>query len=139
MRFGKQVQGETVRFCRIKRKGTHNCRVVWFDNNEEQLLPISAVTECSAVEAGYPTPSSTDSSLTETPLGDVEAPSRFPASLTGAELVQMMQAYQVTTKELASRLGISTERIREARSEGIDDPAATELWISTIQGEPVVA
>jgi hypothetical protein len=136
MRFAKQVNGESVRFCRIKRMGTKNCRVVWLDNNEEQLVPVTAVAECPAVEANG------DGALpeagTEAVVG-VSTETPYPTQISGDELCRMMRNYQVSAKELAVRLGIPTDQVREARSTGLNDPKLTLKWITAIQLQPEAA
>ena len=129
MRFAKFVDGSSVRFCRVKRRGTRNCRVVWLDSNEEQLMPITAVTECSAVEAG---------AANEAPVVGADASALpptdgYPTQISGEDLCRLMKAHQVSVKDLATYLNVPTERIREARANGIDDPLNTLKWITMIE------
>ncbi len=129
MRFAKYVDGSNVRFCRVKRRGTKNCRVIWQDTNEEQLMPMSAVRECSAVEAGaIPQLSGAGAVGSTLPTGE------YPTQISGEELCQLMKEHNVSVKDLATYLSVSTERIREARSNGLDDPLNTLKWITMIQG-----
>lgn len=132
MRFAKHVDGLNVRFCRVKRRGTKNCRVIWLDNNEEQLMPMTDVMECSAVEAGAAPSVSTPE------LGDSIslAANEYPTQISGEELCRLMKEHQVTVKDLATYLNVSTERIREARVNGIDDPLNTLKWITMIENAP---
>lgn len=129
MRFAKVVDGSNVRFCRVKRRGTKNCRIVWLDTNEEQLMPMSDVTECSAIDAG---------AATAPPVVEGEdiclAPNDgYPTQITGEDLCRLMKEHQVSVKELATYLNVSTERIREARANGIDDPLNALKWITMIE------
>ncbi|MFN0019496.1 MAG: hypothetical protein ACKVP0_14645 [Pirellulaceae bacterium] len=130
MRFAKFVDGSNIRFCRVKRRGTKNCRVIWQDTNEEQLMPMAAVTECSAVEAGVTVSVSGGGSTAGSTLPTGE----YPTQISGEELCRLMKEYNVSVKDLANSLGLPTERIREARSNGIDDPLSTLKWITMIQG-----
>ncbi len=129
MRFAKHVDGTSVRFCRVKRRGTKNCRVIWLDSNEEQLMPISAVTECSAVEAGA------IGQVAGAEAGESNSlpTNGHPTQITGDELCRLMKAHQVSVKDLATYLNVSTERVREARANGIDDPLNTLKWITMIE------
>lgn len=130
MRFAKYVDGSNIRFCRVKRRGTKNCRVIWQDTNEEQLMPMSAVTECSAVEAGVTAPVSGVGSGGGSTLPTGE----YPTQISGEDLCLLMKEHNVSVKDLAVSLGLPTERIREARSNGIDDPLNTLKWITIITG-----
>lgn len=129
MRFAKFIDGTNVRFCRVKRRGTKNCRVVWLDTNEEQLMPMTDVTECSAIEAG--------STTVPPAIGGDEialAPNDgYPTQISGEDLCRLMKEHQVSVKDLATYLNVSTERIREARANGIDDPLNTLKWITMIE------
>lgn len=129
MRFAKFVDGQVVRFCRVKRRGTKNCRVIWLDSNEEQLMPLTAVTECSATEAG-----ATNGTPACGPEGTERASEEYPTQISGEELCRLMKEYEVSVKDLATSLAVPTERIREARANGIDDPLNTLKWITMIKG-----
>lgn len=126
MKFGKQTIDSTVRFCRIKRRGRKNCRVIWLDTNEEQLLSVAAFAFCSEMDAGVaPTvTSATDQAV--------------PSTLTGEAVCALMRSYQVTTKELAARLGVSTATVRDARATGLADQETIRLWQEAIETQPEV-
>lgn len=128
MRFAKQVSEAGVRFARIKRRGTKNCRVVWLDNQHEELLSLSTVEECSAQEAGY-----NGSQATSEATGD-EQP-----GMTGEDLIRLMRGFQVSTRELASRLNVPPDVIRNARNNGLDDLESVQTWTAAIQNPPVAA
>lgn len=128
MRFAKQVNGSTVRFCRVKRKGTKNCRVIWLDNQAEELLPLTAVQECSHDEAS--------GTQCQTQADTAAVDPALPTRISGDDLCRLMKNYQVSVKELAGRLQIPTDHVREARSLGLDDPQAIAAWTAAIGTQP---
>lgn len=128
MRFAKQVSEAGIRFARIKRRGTKNCRVVWLDNQQEELLSLSAVEECSASDANYTGSQAGGDTTTGQQSG-----------MTGEDVIRMMRSYQVSTRELASRLNVTSEVIRNARNQGLSDLESVQTWTAAIQNPPVAA
>ena len=133
MKYGKQTLESTTRFFRIKRRGRKNCRVIWLDTQEEQLLPVVTFEFCSDVEAGV-IPETVASPTPNAPLET--APD---TAMTGEQLCALMRSYQITTKELAARLGTTTSIVREARSMGLADAESVRLWRDAIETQPEVA
>lgn len=56
--------------------------------------------------------------------------------MTGEQLCALMRSYQITTKELAARLGTTTSSVREARSMGLTDAESVRLWRVVIETHP---
>lgn len=142
MRFAKHTSGDVSRFVRIKRRGTKNCRIVSLDTGEEQLVPKTELVECSAAEAGVEA-----EPVTEPAEGngnveqDANASTASRDELSGEELCRLMRNYQATIKDVAARLEITEQRVRDARRDGLHDAAQIEAWTAAIVGEeqPVAA
>ena len=131
MKFAQRLENSVTRFCRIKRKGSKNCRVIWLDNQVEELVSLASVSPCTAVEAGQVAPAVVEANP-DTASPDPAKPERL-LPLTGEEVCGLMRSYQVSTKDLAARLGIPTAAIREARSAGLEDLETSHKWLEVIQ------
>lgn len=64
-----------------------------------------------------------------------EGTSKFPAQLTGKEIVGLMRKHGVKIRSLAYRLDTTLKRIREIRSKGLSCPLAVRDWIQAITGD----
>ena len=124
MSYAKHTAGDQERVCRIKRRGPKNCRVVFQDTGEETLVPKTELTEITPEEAGV-----------EQPAADTDPGETPEPALGGEEVTREMRNFQVTVKELASRLGVSQAKVKEARANGIHDPLVAFEWKQAIQGE----
>lgn len=49
-------------------------------------------------------------------------------------LRRLMRQYRVTIRELAARLQITQQRVREVRARGLSDPAYVRDWKQAITG-----
>jgi hypothetical protein len=58
-----------------------------------------------------------------------------PCVLSGHEVVRMMRQHGMTIQKLAFRLGKTQKRVRQVRSEGLQDPLAVRDWWEAITGE----
>lgn len=56
------------------------------------------------------------------------------ASLSGKDLTYLMRKHRSTIRSLASKLGTTMQRIREARSKGLTGANAVRDWIQAITG-----
>lgn len=142
MRFAKHTSGDVSRFVRIKRRGTKNCRIVSLDTGEEQLVPKTELEECSAAEAGVETEQVAEHAEgDDSVVQDVNSSTASRDELSGEELCRLMRNYQTTIKDVAARLGISEQQVRDARRDGLHDAAQIEAWTAAIVGEvePVAA
>ena len=138
MRFAKHTSGDVSRFVRIKRRGTKNCRIVSLDTGEEQLVPKAELVECSAAEAGVETEPVAEHANVEQ---DANASTASHDELSGEELCRLMRNYQTTIKDVAGRLEISEQQVRDARRDGLHDSEQIEAWTAAIVGaeQPVAA
>ena len=125
--YAKHIVGDQVRPCRIKRRGRNNCRVIWLDSGLEQLVPRPELQECTAEEAGVgESTSETTQATPQTPAGP---------SLSGEEVSRLMRNYQATIKDLAEKLGVTEDQVREARRDGVADELVAFEWKKAICGE----
>lgn len=60
---------------------------------------------------------------------------RYPSSLSGQQIVWLMQRCGVTVEKLAFRLGCTMARVREVRERGLGDLLVVRDWIEAITGE----
>ena len=127
MTYAKHIVGDQVRPCRIKRRGRNNCRVTWLDSGLEQLVPRPELQECTAEDAGVgESTSETTQATPQTPAG---------SSLAGEEVCRLMRNYQVTIAGLSEKLGVTQEKVREARRDGVTDELVAFEWKTAICGE----
>lgn len=137
MRFAKHTSGDVSRFVRIKRQGTKNCRIVSLDTGEEQLVPKTELVECSAAEAGVETETSHATPDDKPPAEDSAdlSTESTPDVLSGKEVCRLMRNYQATIKDVAARLGIAEQQVRDARRDGLHEADQIEVWTAVIVGE----
>ena len=136
MRFAKHTSGDVSRFVRIKRRGTKNCRIVSLDTGEEQLVPKSELVECSAAEAGVETePAAKPAEENGHVEQEADAATASRDELSGEELCRMMRNYQTTIKDVAARLEVPEQQVRDARRDGLHDAQQIEVWTAAIVGE----
>ena len=62
-------------------------------------------------------------------------PSKLPSSLSGTEIVRLMQKHKVTIEALAFRLGTTQKRVRKIRNTKLADSLAVRDWIQAITGQ----
>ena len=55
--------------------------------------------------------------------------------LEGKAIASLMRKTRTTIKELSQRMGIPMKRIRQVRSEGLEDRQAIRDWLQGISGE----
>ena len=121
MKYVKHFVGDEVRFCRVKRRGPKNSRVIWLETGEDYLVPSPELEEVSPEEAGV-----------ENDPEAVELPPLPEKSLTGEEVCRLMTGNQVTIKELAKRLDVTADQVRQARRDGIEGILLVHEWEQAI-------
>ena len=60
---------------------------------------------------------------------------RYPSSLSGRQIADLMQRFGWTAEKLAFRLGTTQARVREVRAKGLADLLAVRDWIEAMTGE----
>jgi hypothetical protein len=123
MKFAKYVTADNeTRFCRVRRTGRKNTRVVWLVTGEDYLVPTPSLTIISAEEAGV---------VFDEPAA-IELPPTQDETLSGEEITRLMTGNQITIKRLAERLGITPEQVRDARRDGVDGVLLVHEWKQAI-------
>ena len=127
MTYAKHIVGDQIRPCRIKRRGRNNCRVIWLDSGQDQLVPRTELQVCTAEEAGA------EDATSETTQATSETPAT-PAP-SGDDVSRMMRNYQITIKDLAEKLDVPEGKVREIRRDGVADELIAFEWKKAICGD----